>query len=91
MTVKQSETITLKAPIMVDGTKTDRLTLRRPKVRDLKLMDNFSGDMEKSIQLLAALCEVPPDAIEDLDSEDFARCSKKVEGFMGSAGKTSGK
>ncbi|WP_330926824.1 phage tail assembly protein [Candidatus Sororendozoicomonas aggregata] len=88
--VKGAEKITLAFPIEVDGTETDTLYLRRPKVRDLKLMDSFSGDVEKSIQLLAALCEIPPTSVEDMDTADFERCSKKVEGFMQSAGKTSG-
>lgn len=84
------EAIKLTCPVVVDGIETDTLHLRRPKVRDLKLMDQHTGDVNKGIHLLAALCEVPPAVIEDLDMDDFGKLSGKVEGFMPSAGKTSG-
>ena len=85
-----TETIKLKYPIEVDGIQTDTLHLRRPKVRDIRLMDQFEGDVEKTIQFMAALCQIPPAAIEEMDGEDFGLISGKVEGFMQSAGKTSG-
>lgn len=85
-----SEVIKLEYPIEVDGIETDTLHLRRPKVRDIKLMDAHKGDVNKSIHFLAALCGVAPAAIEELDSLDFERVSKKVEGFTKSDGKTSG-
>lgn len=85
-----TETIKLKYPIDVDGVQTDTLKLRRPKVRDIKLMDSFSGDIEKGIQLIAVLCEIPPASVEDLDADDFGVVSKKVGDFMPSAGPMSG-
>lgn len=84
-----TETIKLDYPIEVDGIQTDTLHLRRPKVRDIKLMDAHKGEVDKSIHFLAALCSVPPSSIEDLDTADFERLSKKVEGFTASAGGTS--
>ena len=85
----KKEAISLAYPIEIDGVMTDTLYLRRPKVRDIKLMDSHPGEVDKSIHFLAALCEIPPAAIEDLDAEDFGKLSLKTEGFMASAGKTS--
>ena len=84
-----TEPVKLAYPIEVDGIETDTLHLRRPKVRDIKMMDNYKGDIEKSIALLAALCAVPPSSIEELDAADFDQLSRKIEGFTQSAGQTS--
>lgn len=81
-----SDTIQLNYPVTINGVETDQLTIRRPKVRDIKLMDKHKGDISKSIGLLSALCEVPPEAIEELDAEDFAKVSARVAGFMPSPG-----
>ena len=86
----KEETFKLEHPIEVDGVMTDTLKLRRPKVRDIKMMDQYPGDVEKSIYLLSALCEIPPDAVEEMDANDFGRISEKVSGFMPSAGRMSG-
>lgn len=84
-----TETITLQYPVEVDGVATDTLTIRRPKVRDIKMMDQHKGEIEKSIHFIAALCEIPPASVEELDADDFGKLSEKVGGFMPSVGRIS--
>jgi len=46
--------VTLKHPIKVDGVVLDRLTIRRPKLRDMLLVEKKNGsDGEKTVALIA--------------------------------------
>jgi hypothetical protein len=76
-------TIELKYPIKIDGTEVRSLQIRRPKVRD-QLVNAKLGktDEEKEVRLLANLCEVAPENIEDLDLGDYKRLADAYVGFF---------
>ena len=59
----------------VDGERHEALTMRRPKVRDVKSAERSGGgsNAETEIRLFANLCEVAPAVIEELDLEDYER------------------
>ena len=66
--------IKLSHPVVSDGTELRVLNLRRPKVRDVLLAAKIGGtDEEKEIRVLANLCEVAPDVVEELDIAVFSR------------------
>ncbi len=78
-----TETITLEYPFTFQGEEITELTIRRPKMRDMKKSQKHKDDMEKSIAMIADLAEVDPKLIEELDTEDFGTVSAKVGEFMG--------
>ena len=75
-------TITLKHPITVDGREVAKLTLRRPKVRDLERMDKVSGEIAKAVTLVADLAELSPDQVRELDAEDFTAVAEALGDFL---------
>ena len=75
--------IKLLHPVISDGTELRVLNLRRPKVRDVILAAKIGGtDEEKEIRVLANLCEVAPDAIEDLDIVDYKELQESYRAFF---------
>ena len=78
-----SETIELEYPFEYKGEQVTEITIRRPKMRDMKKAQKHKDDMEKSINMIADLAEVEPKMIEELDTEDFGKVSAKVGEFMG--------
>ena len=84
----KKEKITLDYPITVDGVETDTLHMRRCRVSDIKALDKIAGDIEGTIYLVSALCEISPEAVESMDAADFMRVGEKVADFLPSAGTT---
>ena len=81
MSVK--ETLDLQFPITNNGEVCKQLHIRRPTVRDLLISEKASGnEIEKEIRLLANLCEVAPDLIEQLDMADYLQLQEKMTGFL---------
>ena len=62
-------------PVSVAGETHEALTMRRPKVRDVKSAERSGGgsNAETEIRLFANLCEVAPAVIEELDLADYER------------------
>lgn len=81
--VATSETIKLEFPFEHDGTLYEEITLRRPKVRDLKAAQKHKDSFIQSVMMLANLTELPPEVIEELDSADFQLLAKKVGEYAG--------
>ncbi len=77
--------IELTYPLKIAGAEVSVLNLRRPKVRDLEQMDKQSGDIAKTVTLIANLAEITPEQVRELDAEDFAVVSEMVAGFLGNA------
>lgn len=83
-----TDKITLDHPFTFEGEEVTELTIRRPKMRDMKKAQKHKDDMEKSIYMIADLAEVSPELVEELDTEDFGKVSAKVGEFMGVSGDT---
>lgn len=86
VTVDGEVTIELKYPILIDGTRTEVLHMRRPKVRDqiLATKSEMAGksSAEQEVLLFANLCEVAPRDIEDLDMADYRKIQREYERFL---------
>ena len=75
--------IKLSHPVVSDGTELRVLNLRRPKVRDVLLAAKIGGTgEEKEIRVLANLCEVAPDVVEELDMADYKKLQDGYRSFF---------
>ena len=73
--------IVLEYPVIVDAQEYKILHMRRCKVRDRRAAMKISGtDADKEIWLMASLCEVPTEVIDELDEADYA----KIQAMFGS-------
>ncbi|MDX9860883.1 MAG: phage tail assembly protein [Rhodospirillales bacterium] len=75
--------IPLSAPISANGAEVRELVLRRPKVKDLRVIDDAKGEVDKVVTLAAHLADVPPSSINDMDAADFVRLATALAGFFG--------
>ena len=76
-------TITLEYPVTVDGATHTTLTMRRPKVCDMRDAQRGGGtNADSEIRLFGNLCEVAPNVIEEIDMADYAKMQKAYEGFL---------
>ena len=80
-------TIELAVPMTVDGNVITKLSLRRPKVRDLRALEDAtegkSSQLDQGATLVALLSGLPEEVVEDMDAADFARASEVIGGFFG--------
>ena len=78
--------IKLDYPITVDSQQIKELRMRRCKVKDRRMaMKQWHTDEDREIGLIANLCELPPEAIEELDAADYAKVQKEFGRFFGLA------
>lgn len=75
-------TVTLTHPIEAHGETLAVLTLRRPRVKDLRAMDEAKGDVGRAAALIGALAGLTPREVDQLDAEDFARLGQAVADFL---------
>jgi hypothetical protein len=79
-------TIQLREPIEHGGTVISEVTVRSPKVRDIRAIDVEAGkdasEFDKGVVMAAILTGIPVEAIEDMGASDFAAVSEAVGGFM---------
>lgn len=77
--------IKLDYPIKVDGKETTVLNMRRAKARDMIAADSAGpSPAEKEVRLFANLCEIPPDAVEELDMADYMKVQEVYQSFLSS-------
>lgn len=77
-----STTIRLQYPFTLGGVTYDELTIRRPKMRDIKRSERHKEDLNKSLNMIADLAEIAPEVVEEMDPVDFAAISEVVGDFM---------
>jgi hypothetical protein len=79
-------TIALAIPVSVDGSTITEISIRRPKVRDLRVLEEATGDkstqLDQGAVLVALLAGIPETAVEEMDAADFARASEVIGGFF---------
>lgn len=86
MAKERSHKITLSYPIEWDGGSASEVVLQRPKVRMLKEINaatkEAGDDFESGLVTISILSGLPPEAIDELDTEDFDNISEVVSGFF---------
>ena len=79
--------IVLSEPVEWEGRKITELSLRRPKVRDLRIMEEAAttmpGQLDQGAAMVALLTGIPEGAVEELDAADFTKVSEAIAGFFG--------
>lgn len=76
--------ITLKYPVtLATGKVIDKLSLRRPKVRDLKAVQRaHDKSEEQELALLSLLAGLTPEDIEELDLADYKSIQDTFRGML---------
>lgn len=78
--------VKLVRPVRVDERMITEVVIRRPKVRDLKVMEKLrepsSTELDQGIAMAATLCDLPLEAMDDMDAADFAAISEVLAGFL---------
>lgn len=86
MTVPQRRTITLSEPVVSDGKTITEVTIRKPKVKDLKqmqaAMDGIDDKLDQGVAMAASLTGLSIDAVEELDVDDFTTISEVIADFF---------
>ena len=76
----------LVRPIRVEERMITEVAIRRPKVRDLRAMEKLrepgSTELDQGIAMAAALCDLPLEAIDEMDAADFASISEVLGSFL---------
>ena len=78
--------VKLAHPLTVGDKTIADVTIRRPKVRDLRALEKARepgmNQMDQSIAMAAALCDIPAEAMDDMDTTDFAAISEVISRFL---------
>jgi hypothetical protein len=74
--------VDLTYPIQIRGGSVSRLTLRRPRVKDLRLLDGAAGEVERTATLIGALCALDRSEVDLIDAQDFALLGSAVADFL---------
>ncbi len=78
--------IPLDFPVDFDGERVEKLTMRRPKVRDSFKASRLKGDdFERGLTLMADLCERPKELLLELDEIDLEKLQAQYGSFTGRA------
>ena len=79
-------TVVLGVPVSIDGSTITEISIRRPKVRDLRALEEVTlgkpSQLDQGAALLSLLAGIPEAAVEEMDATDFARASEVIAGFF---------
>ena len=80
--------IKLSRPLDINGASVTELTMREPKVKDMRLARTGTRDeADQEVRLFANLCEITPDNIDDLPVRDYGQLQEAFTTFTSPAGK----
>lgn len=74
--------ITLSRPLVINGAKTETVTMREPTVRDQRAAQKYEDPMDVEIHALCHLCMMTPEDVEGLSLKDFRRLQVAYMGFI---------
>lgn len=78
------KSVTLAVPVEWQGQKIAEVTVRRPKVKDLRAIEASArgSQLDQGATMIAQLTGLPPDAVDELDAADFTAISEVIAGFF---------
>ena len=85
--VDPNKTFELTVPLDIAGEKYAKVTLRRPKGREIRALRNASakgdpvGDL--TVKMMADLAEVEEIVFDEMDGADFRTVESWLEGLLG--------
>lgn len=81
-----NDRVKLSQPFKVGEKTITELIVRRPKVKDLRALDAArapgSSEMDQGIAMAATLCDLPIEAMDEMDAGDFASISEVISRFF---------
>ena len=78
-----TQTVTLDFPIEVDGKQVKKMTMRRAKLRDRRLVSKQGGSaIDQEIRLFAILCDIPEDCLNEMDETDYLKLQEAYSDFL---------
>lgn len=87
-TIERERTFDLALPITYKGEEVNEITLRRPKMADVKKLSAAKGDtLAASAQTIADLASKPIGMIDELDPEDYAPMQTWAQDILGKLSK----
>lgn len=74
----------LKHPVEYEGETIEFVSLRRPRVRDLRALEakKGEGDIAQSIAMIAAVTGMPEGVVDEMDAEDYTILSERIADFF---------
>lgn len=80
-TPAMTETVNLSLPITINGVRTDRLVMRRPKLKDIRNASKVAGkdEEEQEIRLFSLLTDCAPSDLEELDYADYGKLQETFQ------------
>lgn len=83
---QSTNSVTLAVPVEWQGQTIAEVTIRRPKVKDLRAIEAASRDqssqLDQGAAMLAQLTGLPIEAVDELDAQDFTAISEVIAGFF---------
>ena len=80
------KTLELTEPIHDAGRTIEKLEFTTPRASHLRVIDTTPGDVGRAVKLIASLCDVAEEAIDELLASDFEAASEIAAGFFGEGG-----
>ncbi|MFN4140242.1 phage tail assembly protein [Aestuariivirga sp.] len=78
--------VKLVRPFRVEERMITEVTIRRPKVRDLRALEKVREpgvtELDQSIAMTATLCDLSTEAMDEMDAADFAAVSVVLGSFL---------
>ena len=75
-------TLELSDPIHDCGKEITQLEFSEPRARHLRVIDSTPGQVGQAVKLIAALCNLSDEAVEELTAKDFGKASEIVANFF---------
>ena len=83
-TIERTKDFPLTYEAEYKGEKIANITLRRPKMADVKKLSKATGDtLEASMETVADLAGKPIGMIDEIDPEDYAPMQKWAQDILG--------
>lgn len=82
MTKSTSKVIPLKYPFEFEGVTYNKITLHRPRAKDLRVIKGDGDEIDQGFALLASCARLPVEVIDEMDADDFVSLSELIVDFF---------
>ena len=58
------------------------IKMRKPKVRDMRIVGEIQNEVEKEIKLIGNLTNMTTDELDDMDLDDYKKLQEALSSFL---------
>jgi len=58
------------------------IKMRKPKVRDMRIVGEIENEVEKEIKLISNLTNITTDELDDMDLDDYKKLQEVLASFL---------